>query len=81
MKASPNDTEHIIITPPLKDFWPPDFSRGFYYSSKILAIFSLAFIILKKFPLAAGSDYYIFLRRPILGSLVVDFFAKLPFLP
>ena len=71
----------LIINPPLKDFWRLDFSRGFYYSSKILAKFSLAFIILKKFPPAAGSYYYIFLRRPNLGSLGVDFLTKLPFLP
>ena len=71
----------IIKPPPLKDFWPPDFSRGFYYSSKILAKFSLAFIILKKFPPAAGSYYYIFLRRPNLGSPEVDFLTRSAFLP
>ena len=81
MQNSKESYRAITNTLPLKDFWPPDFSRGFYYSSKILANFSLAFIILKKIPPAAGSYYSIFLRRPILGSLGVDFLTKLPFLP
>ena len=35
-----NVTGHIIIKPPLKDFWTPDFSIGFYYSKKSWHFFS-----------------------------------------
>ncbi len=44
-------------------------------------IFFLALIILKKIPPAAGSYYYIFLRRPNLGPPGVDFLNKICVFP
>ena len=67
----------LIIKPPLKDFRAPDFHVCFYYSQLFWQKSEFAFIILKKFSPAAGSYYYIFLRRPNLGSPEVDFFYKI----
>ena len=63
----------ITNKPPLKDFWPPDFPRGFYYSSKIQPKILLAFIILKKNSPAARFYYSIFLKTPNLSSPEDDF--------
>ena len=38
----------LIITPPLKDFWTPKFSKVFYYLQKIWQFFCQVFIIHKK---------------------------------
>ena len=71
----------LLIIPPLKDFRAPDFHVCFYYSQLFWQKSEFAFIILKKFSPAAGSYYYIFLRRPNLGSPEVDFLTKFAFLP
>ena len=50
-RSTGNVTGMIIIKPPLKDFWPPDFSIGFYYSKKSWQFFFWFLLFQKNFRL------------------------------
>ena len=60
-----NTTNHyraITNKTPLKDFWPPDFPRGFYYSSKIQPKILLGF--------------YYSQKKIACGALLLFYFSK-----
>ena len=74
-------TGELLLTPPLKDFWAPKFSKGFYYLQKIWQFFCKVFIIHKKKSPAAGFYYLQNFWSSNLGPPGVDFFTKMLFLP